>query len=40
MDCLDSVKNVSFDTFLKTKSEFFFFGMKNLEKNVFIVNLT
>jgi hypothetical protein len=31
MECLDSVKNASFFTFFKTKSEFVFFG-KNLEK--------
>ncbi len=26
MECLDSVKNASFFTFFKTKSEFVFFG--------------
>ena len=31
MECLDSVINVSFFTFFKTKSEFVFFG-KDLEK--------
>jgi hypothetical protein len=31
MECLDSVKNASFFTFFKTKSEFVFFG-KDLEK--------
>jgi hypothetical protein len=32
MECLDSVKNASFFSFFKTKSEFVFFG-KDLEKS-------